>query len=63
MATQSELDGPVVEPTESAVKLDGLRVGFVGKLGGVTKREAQQLIREHGGTPVDPSREEADWIV
>lgn len=63
MATQSELDGPVVEPTESAVRLEGLRVGFVGKLGGVTKREAQQLIREHGGTPVDPSREEADWIV
>jgi tetratricopeptide (TPR) repeat protein len=33
--------------------LQGKRVAFVGKLGGVTKREAHKLVRERGGQPVD----------
>ena len=35
----------------------------MGKLGGVTKREAQQLVRQHGGTAVDKPSPEADLIV
>ncbi|HVU89407.1 MAG TPA: tetratricopeptide repeat protein [Pirellulales bacterium] len=33
--------------------LSGLRVAFAGKLAGLTKREAQQLVRAHGATTVD----------
>ena len=33
--------------------LAGQRVAFVGKLAGMTKRQAQQLIRQHGGTAVE----------
>lgn len=39
------------------------RVAFVGKLGGLTKREAIQLVREHGGTPVDRPSAEVDLVV
>lgn len=30
--------------------LDGKRVGFIGKLGGVNRREAQDLVEQHGGS-------------
>jgi len=43
--------------------LDGRRVAFLGKLGGVTRREAQQLVREQGGIPVDKPSPDADLIV
>ncbi|HPM80848.1 MAG TPA: tetratricopeptide repeat protein [Candidatus Anammoximicrobium sp.] len=43
--------------------LAGRRVAFLGKLGGVTKREAQQLVRQQGGTPVDKPYPDADLIV
>ena len=33
--------------------LAGKRVALVGKLGGMNRREAQQIIRDHGGTPVE----------
>ena len=33
--------------------LAGLRVAFVGKLGGVNRREACRLVRQQGGTPVE----------
>ncbi len=33
--------------------LHGLRVAFVGRLAGMPKREAQQLVRAHGGIPVE----------
>lgn len=33
--------------------MSGLRVAFAGKLAGLTKREAQQLVREHGAVTVD----------
>ena len=39
------------------------RVAFVGKLGGLTKREATQMVREHGGTPVDKPQAEVDLII
>jgi DNA-binding transcriptional MerR regulator len=43
--------------------LEGRRVAFVGKLGGVTRREAQQLVRDHGGIPVNKCSIEVDLIV
>jgi tetratricopeptide (TPR) repeat protein len=47
----------------SVVSLDGRRVAFVGKLGGMTKREAQQVVRQHGGVPFERIEEAVDIIV
>ena len=43
--------------------LAGKRVAFIGKLGGVTRREAQQLVRQHGGTPIDRPSPDVDLVV
>ena len=48
---------------ETRQPLDGQRIAFVGKLGGVTKREAQRVAREHGAIPVEKSDEHIDLIV
>ena len=39
------------------------RVGFVGKLGGMNRREARKLVRENGGIMVDPIDDSVDLIV
>lgn len=49
--------------TESVEMLQGKRVAFVGKLGGLTKRQAQQLIRDHGGQPIDRVDHQTDVVV
>ncbi|MCA9217330.1 MAG: tetratricopeptide repeat protein [Planctomycetales bacterium] len=41
----------------------GRRVGFVGKLGGMNRREAYDLVRQSGGTPVDQLDDRLDIIV
>lgn len=51
----------VVNSESSA--LQGKRVAFVGKLGGVTRREAQQLVRDQGGFPVAKCSADVDLIV
>jgi tetratricopeptide (TPR) repeat protein len=38
---------------DAPIALDGRRVAFAGKLAGMGRREAQQLVRQHGGMPVD----------
>ena len=43
--------------------LRGQRIVFVGKLGGFTKREAQQLVRQYGGVPVESQSSNVDVIV
>lgn len=43
--------------------LEGLRVAFAGKLGGLTRREAQQLVRDQGGIPVNKCSVAVDLIV
>lgn len=43
--------------------LAGKRVAFVGKLGGVTKREAQQLVRQQGGLAVESTAAQLDLVV
>jgi tetratricopeptide (TPR) repeat protein len=46
-----------------SLPLAGRRIAFLGKLGGVTKREAQRLVRQQGGVPVDDPNDNADLIV
>jgi tetratricopeptide (TPR) repeat protein len=60
MNTTSEENTPETDP---ATVLAGHRVVFVGKLGGVNRREAQQLVRAHGGVPVDKMDPHVDLIV
>ncbi|MFV1963803.1 MAG: tetratricopeptide repeat protein [Pirellulaceae bacterium] len=43
--------------------IEGKRVAFVGKLGGVTKREAHGLVRQHGGIPLQHCDATAHLIV
>lgn len=43
--------------------LNDRRVAFVGKLGGLTKREAMQLVREQGGIPLERPQADADLII
>ncbi|HWB11091.1 MAG TPA: tetratricopeptide repeat protein [Pirellulales bacterium] len=38
---------------DARITLDGRRVAFAGKLAGMSRREAQQAVRDHGGIPVD----------
>lgn len=39
------------------------RVAFLGKLGGLTKKEAMQMVREHGGVACDRISQDIDLIV
>ncbi len=48
---------------ESGSPLTGKRIAFGGKLGGMTRREAMQLVRDHGGAPVERSTSEVDLII
>jgi tetratricopeptide (TPR) repeat protein len=42
-----------VQTDDARTTLAGQRVAFAGKLAGMNRREAQQLVRRHGGVPVD----------
>ncbi len=54
---------PVAADSDVAQLLQGRRVAFVGKLGGLTKREAQQFVRQHGGTAAAECSADVDLIV
>jgi tetratricopeptide (TPR) repeat protein len=43
--------------------LAGLRVAFAGKLASMSRRDAQQLVRAHGGVPIEDAESGADLIV
>jgi tetratricopeptide (TPR) repeat protein len=43
--------------------LTGKRICFVGKLGGMTKRDAIQMVRQHGGQTADRPTDGANLIV
>jgi tetratricopeptide (TPR) repeat protein len=47
----------------AALMLEAKRIAFIGKLGGLTKREAQTLVRRHGGVPVDRHDGRLDLVV
>ena len=38
-------------------------VAFLGRLGGFTRREAQALIRQHGGIPVEPTEARLNLVI
>ncbi|MDZ4820064.1 MAG: tetratricopeptide repeat protein [Planctomycetota bacterium] len=48
MSSSAPTNEPRFEP-----RLNGFRIALVGRLSSMSRRDAQQLIREHGGTPVD----------
>jgi tetratricopeptide (TPR) repeat protein len=48
---------------EGGGPLRGKRVRFVGRLGGLSKRDAMQLVRRYGAVPLDASAGAADIIV
>jgi tetratricopeptide (TPR) repeat protein len=43
--------------------LTGRKIAFVGKLGGTTRKEAFQIVRDQGGLPLERVSEEVDIIV
>jgi tetratricopeptide (TPR) repeat protein len=43
--------------------LEGDRIVLIGRLASMSKRDATQLIRKHGGSVVDRNSGEATWIV
>lgn len=47
----------------AAESLSGKRVAIVGKLAGMPRRDAQQLIRKHGGVPVESPAADVQIIV
>lgn len=51
------------EAAEPTPLLEGQRVAFWGKLGGLNRREAQQLVRKHGGLCVDPFDDSLSLLV
>lgn len=54
--------GPV-RHAEAEVSLAARRVAFVGRLAGMSKREAQQLVRAHGAIAVDTADAETELVV
>jgi DNA-binding transcriptional MerR regulator len=44
-------------------QLAGRRIAFVGKLASMSRRQAQQLVREAGATCLDRADTTADWVV
>lgn len=48
---------------EDSTFLSGLRVTFLGKLGGVSRREAAQLVRRFGGIPVETNDQALNLVV
>lgn len=68
MSVDAEIDSDAELPSsdladDAALALAGKRVLFVGKLGGVTRREAQQLVRQFGGTPVEEYDDQVQLVV
>lgn len=54
------------DPSESPVTFQwiaGKRIAFVGKLGGVSRREAMQIVRSHGAVAIESADLSADVVV
>ncbi len=51
---------PSAETEPTAETLEGLRVAFLGKLGGVNRREASRLVRQAGD--FRPTEANCRWI-
>ncbi|MCA9263934.1 MAG: MerR family transcriptional regulator [Planctomycetales bacterium] len=53
----------MTQAKDSDTDLAGKRIAFVGKLGGMTRREARQLLREIGAVPVAEDDVAVDIVV
>jgi len=51
------------KPTNESSLIAGRRIAFVGKLGGINRKEARALVREQGGVMVDKTDPTVDLIV
>ena len=49
--------------SETTSILRGKRLVFVGKMGALTRKEAMQLARDHGATPLERPQEVIDLVV
>lgn len=49
--------------SESASLLLGKRIVFVGKLGALSRKEAMQLVRDHGGIPLERVTNEVELVI
>lgn len=56
------VDHQPLEPTNIS-PISGMRVAFVGKLGGLNRREARKFVREQGALMVDAPSADANLIV
>lgn len=53
--------GPEVDPAAPAC--EGKRVAFVGRMGGMNRREAANLLRSYGAVVVELEAPRLDWVV
>ncbi len=54
------------KPAELSVQVSPIantRIGFVGKLGGMNRREIRRLVREYGGVMVEPVDATVDLVI
>lgn len=49
--------------SDSVSILHGKRIVFVGKLGALPRREAMQLVRDHGGSPLERLTGDVDLVI
>lgn len=59
MAVEQPIDS---FPASSSTSIEGMRIAFVGKLGGLNRREARKFARENGAVMVD-SPQDATLVV
>ncbi len=55
------MGGGMIQQHDSSIA--GRRVLLVGKLASMPRRNAERIIREHGGVPVDATGDDADIVV
>jgi tetratricopeptide (TPR) repeat protein len=48
---------------EPSLILQDKRIAFVGKLGAMSRKDAMQIVREHGGNPLDRAAGHVDVVV
>lgn len=58
-----DLQQVTIHAPEPDAPIADRRVAFVGKLGGMNRREARELVRKQGGIMVDPVDQTVDMIV
>lgn len=63
MATIESADQPTVQPLGKTQAVKGKCIAFVGKLGGLTRRDAMKLVRDQGGAISETPTSATDLVV